>query len=517
MGDAAVEALSVDPNLYQQAGYLVRIVRVDPAEATPERPSGTPEVVQVAQETIREQLARFADWERFDARAKDEDGSKGEWIACAPPKDVASAVVKRREWRGIAPLEAITETPFLRPDFSYCASPGYDASTRVLYLDGFEALTVREEPTLEHGQKALLALLALIAEIPFAHTDQRFVFVAALLTLFCRPAIRGAVPAFGFDASVPGAGKSLCVQVISCIGAGRYSEPNTYPEDPVELEKSLGGEAMSGAPIIDFDNIEVPVESGPLLKCLTAPDKVRLRVMGTNKKVSLRWRPVVLLGGNNLEIGRQMSRRILIARIEPREENPEERQGFAIADLPAYALEHRAKLIAAVFTLIRGWVAAGRPAGAKAMGSFTAWSSIVPQIIHWASGVDVTKCRPAVGPRRDDPERSSLRSLLPFWDRLAGAEGRTAREVLEVLYPGGVRPPRTDRQTGQPLKPDEWEPARAAIEGLCPSKAGSVPTPHALGRKLGKHKGAWFGRQRIVNVEDTDGKNAGKWIIESAS
>lgn len=507
-GDAAVAVLAADPNLYQQGGHLVRVVRVDPSEATPQKPDGTPEVRRIATETLREQLSRYARWEKFDIRAD-------AWIPCAPPQDVAAAVSKRGEWRGLRPLDAVSETPIVRPDMSILETPGYDAATRVLYLPGFQAMQVRSAPTLEQSKAALAALLELVKEIPFEKEEQKFVFIAALLSLFARPAIVGAVPAFAFDASTPGSGKSLLVQVISCIFTGRPSEPNTYSADPVELEKSLGGEALSGAPIIDFDNIEDPVEGGPLLKCLTAPDKVRLRVLGTNTKLSIRWRPIVLLGGNNLEIGRQMSRRVLMARIEPKEENPEDREGFEIGDLPAHCMEHRARLIAACFTIIRGWIAAGRPASAKSMGSFPAWSRIVPQCIKWVSGFDVTRCKPAGGAKRDDPERASLRALLPFWARLAGSPGLTTREALEVLYPGGVRPPRRDRFTGETLLPDEWEPMRAAVEGLCPSKAGGVPTPHALGIKLRKFKGSWFGKQRIVNVEDTDGNKAGKWTVET--
>lgn len=515
-GDLAIAALAADPNIYQQGGQLVHVVRIDPSEATPSKPSGTPEVRRLSAETAREQLARHARWERFDARVpKKGSDEPGRWIACAPPKDVAAAILKRGQWRGIRPLDALTETPVLRPDGTILDKPGYDVATRVVYLLGFEPLPVPAAPTPEQTKAALDLLMDLISEIPFAQHEQRYVFLAALLTLFARPAIRGPAPAFGFDASVPGAGKTLCVQTISCIYVGRPSEPNTYSADPVELEKSLGGEAMSGAPIIDFDNIEDPVEAGPLLKCLTALDKVRLRVMGSNTKVSVKWVAVVLLGGNNLEIGRQMGRRTLVARIEPREENPEEREGFKIADLPTHALEHRSHLIAAVFTLIRAWISAGRPQKAKAMGSYPAWSAVVPQIIQFVAGIDVTKCRPAAGPRRDDPERAAMRALLPLWARLA-PEGHTARETLEALYPGGQRPPSVDRQTGQPNRPDGWEGMRAAIEGLCPGKVGFAPTPHALGIRLRKHKGAWFGKQRIVNVEDSDGKNAGKWIVESS-
>jgi putative DNA primase/helicase len=506
-GDQAVRALSADPDLYQQGGYLVHVVRVDPSSATPARPEGTPEIRRVEVETLREELSRYASWERR--------GSKGEYVECHPPKDVAAAVRKRGQWFGIRPLEAITEAPALRPDGSILDRPGYDAATRVLYLPSQTFPGVRERPSRDNARRALSALLEPFAEIPFEREEQRHVPIAALLTLLARPAIRGAVPAFGFNSPVAGAGKSLCVQVISAIATGRWSEPSTYPADPVELEKSLGGEALAGSPIVDFDNVEDVIESGPLLKAITARDKVRFRVLGANQKISAKWRAVVLLGGIGLCIGRQMSRRILMATITPREERPELRTGFKIPDLAGWALAERGRLLAAGLTVLRGYTVAlqdGAPRGqALSLGGFEEWSSLVSAAMVWAGGPDVALCRAAAGPGGEDPETTALRVLLGLWGPFAGQGGQTARGGLELLYPRGRK-----------VAPEEgladgWGPLRGAIEDLCPTRGPMPPTPDQLGKAFRKVRGRWIGGKRLVNREDTDGKSPAKWAVESAT
>jgi putative DNA primase/helicase len=506
-GDAAVRVLSSDPDLYQQAGHLVRVVRVDPSCATPERPDGTPEIRRVETETLREQVSRYSIWERYDQRLET-------WVQCQPPAPVAAAVRKRGQWFGVRPLEAVTESPALRPDGSILDKTGYDAPTRVLFVPSQAFPQVRDRPTVEHARKALAALEELFAQVPFERPEQRYVPIAALLTVVARPAIRGAVPAFGFNSPVAGAGKSLCVQVISSIATGRASEPNTYPDDPVELEKSLGAEALSGAPIIDFDNIEVPVESGPLLKAITAKDKVRLRVLGLSQKVSARWRAVVLLGGVGLLIGRQMDRRVIMANIVPKEERPELRTGFAIKNLDLYALDNRGRLLVAALTILRGYCLAVAEGGERVqtatLGNFEEWCRLVPAAIVWAGGLDVTGCRPAAIQGHEDPETTGLRAVLDHWNVLATSEGATIASVVELLYPNGRK-----------VSPDEgradgYGPLRTALEDLCPTKGSSPPTRHQIGQKFKKLQGRWIGKKSLKNRNDTKPGETAKWAVIEA-
>lgn len=509
-GDAGLDALCGEPNLYQQSGYLARVVRVDPSEATPQRPDGSPEIRRAETETIRELLSRHADFERFDKSEK-------QWVATHPPKDVAAAIRKRGEYPGIRPLDAIIESPTLRPDGSLLDRPGYDAATRVLLLPGVDFPKIRDEPLIEHAHKALAALCEPFKEFPWTRPEGMYVPIAAILTLAARTAIQGSIPAIVFDSSVAGAGKTLLSGTVTASYTGRWAEGNTFPDDPVEMEKSLGGEAMSGAAIVDFDNVEGLVESPPLLKVLTARDRTRLRVMGSNTKISVRWRALIILGGVNIVLGRQMSRRSIVARLEPAQERPEEREGFAL-DLPRWAPANRTRLCAAALTLLRAYVVAGRPdPGVRLLGSFEEWTALVARAIVWAGGLDVTRCRPSTSQGGDDPETEALRVVLPRWQALTRAhgverEGMTCGELLKVLYPGGRRP-------GRDEPPDGYDELRDALEALAsPKRSGgsSIPTAASLGYRLRAIKGRWIASKSFINRAPTDGNRAATWAVVDA-
>jgi putative DNA primase/helicase len=500
--DRGIAALAREPNLYQQAGHLVRVVRVDPSCATPQHPEGTPDVRRAETDTLRELLGRHAAFVRWSKTRESYD-------PCHPPRDVAATILRRGEYHGIRPLDGVIEAPALRPDGSLLWQSGYDPATRLLFLPDRTWPRVRDEPQREHAVKALAALAALFEQIPFVRPADLYVPIAAILTLFARSAIRGAVPAFAFDSSVAGSGKSLIANVVGAIVTGRFSEPSTYPADDVELEKNLGAEALAGSTIVDFDNVEGLVEGGPLLKVLTARDKVRLRVLGLSQKVSSRWRAVVLLGGNNLAIGRQMSRRTILARIEPREERPEERTGFNIPNLPHHCLEQRERLGVAALTILRGFVCAGSPSeGVKPLGSYEEWAALVPPAIVWAGGLDVTTCRPSAGPGGDDPETRALRVLLPRLGTLLGPEGSSAGALLKLLYPDGRRP----RSDGPPDGHDE---VRDALEELCPTRGGFPPAAHPLGVKFRALQGRWIGGKRLVNRIVPNAWQGARWTVES--
>lgn len=504
-GDRAIAALAAEPNLYQQAGHLVRIVMVDPSCATPAKPDGTPEIRPVETETIRELCAKHIDYRRLNKR-------DNELQPCHPPKDVAAAIKRRGEWHGVRPLESVLEAPCLRPDGSVLATPGYDPSLRALLLSDAGFPKVREEPEVSHARKALAALVEPFEQFPWARPEDLYVPVAAILTLYARQAIRGATPAIVFDSSVAGSGKTLASGTVHAAYTGRWSSSNTYPEDVIELEKSLAGEAMSGAPVVDWDNVEGFVEPPPLLKVLTARDKVRLRVMGSNTKISLPWRALVMLNGVNLVIGRQMSRRCLVARLEPKDERPEERQGFKL-NLPLWTPENRTRLGVAALTVLRAYHVAGKPTcDVPTVGSFEEWG-IVPRAIVFAGGLDVTRCRPGIGPAADDPETTALRVILPGWARLGGVDGMGTADAIRLLYPMGRRP-------GTDHPPDGFEDLRDALEALCGGRRpGGIgpPSAESLRYKLRSLKGRWLGGKRLVSRDDSGGVRPVRWAVEVAS
>lgn len=516
--NAGVRSLGNDPGLYHRDGYLAHVVRLGPDEATPEKPRGTPEIRRLTAAALAARMSAVARWVKLDRRNEPPTERPA-----FPPAAVARAIADFGQWPQLRRLEGVVEMPVLRPNGTVIEERGWDRATGLLYDPSEEYPAVPKKPSRDDARKALTDLREPFIDFPYAREEQRDVPVAAILTLLARPAILGSVPAFLFDASDRGAGKSLQVQVISRIATGRWSRPRTFPakegrvnED--ELSKILGAIAIAGRPLVDFDNVRCTVDGAPLLAALTTIEEQEFRVLGESRDALMVWRAVVCIGGNNLAIGDEMSRRCLLARAEPPEERhelradlPREKGGYLHPRLRSWVAKERPRLAVAGLVLLRAWYAAGCPRQEVATkASFEEWSDIIPHALMWAGAADVTLCRPDTSDADEDPLKGALRTVLASWPRLQGADGVTASQVVRTLYPGGKRPQPSDGP------PDGFEDLRDAIETLTEHRVpGRAPGASALGYKLKAFKGTKLAGKCLVTAGVSGG--SARWKIGSGS
>ena len=490
---AAVVALAADPELYERKNTLVHVVGA-PAEA---ENAGTPVVRTMSLSTLWERCSRFARWERWDARTS-------QFVPDDPPSAVLGAVLSRGDYPGMRKLTGIIECPSLRPDGTLIFGRGYDAATGFLCLPSEDFRPPVAEPTQADAAAALGELTEIFEQMPHRSPEDKMVPVAAILTLLARPAIVGCCPAFVFDASTRASGKTLSADVVSLVATGRVPPPMSFPDQEEELAKVIGAVAMAAPAVLKWDNLTGRFGGGSLDAVLTAHDTTSFRVLGRTEFVELPWRVIQFVTGNNVELKGDTSRRCLVSRIEPTVERPEERTGFAHPDLRAWVRAERVRLVRAGLTVLRAWVAAGRPNGGCATwgGGFEHWSQTIPAAIVFAGGADPLACRPAVT-GEEEPEKAALRVILSGLRRLdpTGA-GMTAKAILAALYP-------EDRHEGPP---DGWDDTREAIEELVPTRPGTRPSSKTFGEKL-KH----YGHGRIVDgaklVAETAHAGTKRWKV----
>jgi hypothetical protein len=503
--DLSVEALKYDRGIYQRDGRLVRVFGADPpkpdADAKPTTPviaSGTPQVRELPIHTLRERMTRVARFQKWDGRKK-------RYVASLPIEPVIQGVAARALWPTVRELVGVIESPSMRPDGTVLETPGYDAATKYLFAPRAAFTPVKAEPAQVDAARALTELADVFCDFPFENEAARMVPIAAILTLVARPAILGAVPAFVFDAPTPGTGKSLCADAVCTIATGRHAPRATFPLDPAELEKVLAAYALQSAAVIGFDNMETGFGGAPLDKLLTAQDTVDFRVLGKTESVTARVRAVVLASGNNIVVLRDCVRRVLIARMCSSFERPEERNGFKHYPLLPFVLEHRARLVAAALTILRAFVVAGRPKQLEPLGSFEAWSELVPAAILHAGGPSVLGARPSAD-AGDSGETGAMRALVTNWKRLdesSGARGLSIRDALLVLYP-------PKRESGPP---DGFDELREALEFFAPPpKPGLPPDQKRLGNQIRRFKGRNVGGARLLCAADRTGVQ--RWRVE---
>lgn len=524
----SIAALASGPcELYQRAAELVTVIRAEAGEGGRlQRAPATPHVRPLTAGTLRPFMTASAYYERYDAR-------QDEWLHARPDKETVSAVLEQGQWSGIRRLEGILEAPAMRPDGSLLQEPGYDAATGYVLVPSAAFPEVREHPTRDDARVALAVLLEPLQDFPHvgeppagdrACGPARSAWLAALLTLLARPAIHGSIPAWIFDASTRGSGKSLQSDILAIVATGRSASRMNFPREEEELEKVLGGYALGGDPLIVFDNLVSAFGGGPLDRCLTAVDTVQLRVLGRSAVPTLPWRAVVFASGNNVELKGDTSRRSLVVRLEPRDEHPEARQDFRVpggADgLRRWCAERRPALVRAALTILRAWHLAGRPLdGVRPWGSFEGWSSLVPPALVWAGAADPLDARPAAT-GLEEADKGALAAILTYWPLLEAkvegvpgsspsGKGVKIRAAVDALYCDAAARRRGD------APPDGLDDLRDAIEALAPPKPGQTPEAGKVGNAFRKLRDRWVGDRQLVAGGTDGGRVAASWTVRT--
>jgi hypothetical protein len=132
-----------------------------------------------------------------------------------------------------------------------------------------------------------------------------------------------------------------------------------------------------------LDNAVGRTDSPALASVLTA-ERWTDRQLGRSEMLSLANHAVWLLTGNNPGLSMELARRSVRIRIAPAVDRPWQRQGFRHPDLLAWATENRPALVRAAITLVRAWLAAGRPAHGRKLGSFEGWSEVLGGVLEVA-------------------------------------------------------------------------------------------------------------------------------------
>lgn len=359
---------------------------------------------------------------------RDDDGSvtsTREIPEDAPPY-IANAIIAKNGGRNFRKLTAVTTAPTLRPDGSVLDEPGHDAKTGLMYVTA-EAypLSVPSAPTVEQALDALAKLWHPVRLFPFADEVAVGVTLAAMLSACLRPALP-TCPAFGFDAPAAGTGKTLLAKCIAALATGGDVAvlPPTNQED--ECRKRLFAGLRGGFKVLLWDNVRDPLGNSVIDSFLTSA-LFADRVLGVSENVELPNRSLFLVSGNNLVLTGDTHRRILLARLDAQIETPFKRE-FEFDPLTEVC-NNRQVLVVAALTIVRAYIAAGRPKVASGrIASFELWDDLVRQPLCWLkermieSSRDLKDFPMFVDPTEsidraasENPETAKLAALVNAW------------------------------------------------------------------------------------------------------
>ena len=415
------------------------------------RDANTIITIEVEQCFLEETLTKDGDWCKLDQRAN-------EYRSLDCPPKVAQTLIARKEW-SLPYLNGIIRSPTMRADGSILESPGYDdASGLYFYSDGEIFPSISENPTKHEALQALEKFNWLLKGFPFDGEASLSVAISAILTALIRRSIPTA-PLHGFTAPKMGSGKSLLTEVVSLISTGKGMTAISYANDEAEEKKRLLAVLMEGDPIVCYDNIEHPFGSPTLCAVLTSHE-YKDRILGASKNAAVPTNAMFLATGNNLTFIGDITTRVLLCKINPDVERPEERE-FDV-DLRKYIQENRGDLVKAGLTILRAYHCARYPKqDIKPFGRFDEWSDKVRSTIVWLGLPD--PCDSRIDIESADPVREKLVRLLRNWHLEFPTElPITAKQVIK----------RAMEQDKEELRDVLLEIADRNGKGICPVQLG---------------------------------------------
>jgi hypothetical protein len=383
---------------------------------------------------------------RYDVgRYRERKGSDGEvtktWDPTLFPMGAAIHAYENA-LQGAAPnlrsLHGVTHTPVLRKDGSVFDAPGYDASTRLLYLPDplLRIPSVPDSPTEVEIKSATDLILLPFSEFPFVEENHRANIIGALFTPIMRAMLPGPYPMVIIDAPSPGSGKGFLSNILRHVHGGVVR--SEFPVDKAEFNKTITAVLVdTTAPIVVFDNVRGVVRSAGLEALLTTA-MWSDRYLGASRIVNVPNDRLWVLTGNNATIGGDLARRCLWVTIDPGMPDPQTRE-FTL-DLMPWILEHRGEILAALLTVARGWVLAGAPtADPGRSDDFAAWVGSMRGMLSWA-GVPGSFGAQDASVRTESDEDSEWGDFLSSLYGTFGTRKFTVKEVIDKFHSNELDP-----------------------------------------------------------------------------
>lgn len=466
--------------IYARGETLARAVPapLDAGTGAIKRPAGGLILTGVTVAALQDDLERVAEFRRYIGTS---NGPRPVPADC--PARACRALMERvGRWR-FPQLRGIASAPFIRADGSVAATPGYDEASGLLLALPPDWPPPLQDPTRADALAALAKLRHLIGTFAFVTPEDESVALSAMLTPLVRPGIEAA-PMHGFSAPVRGSGKSMLADLVAILATGREAAAITWGPDAEENTKALTAALLAGDAVAVLDNVEVPLRGELLCSALTQ-SALRLRPLGRSELVTVPSVASLLATGNALTPAGDMTRRVLVAEMDPQCERPELREFHN--DPKADALAARAELVNAGLTIITAGMRASfrRP---PPLGSFTEWSRRARDALVWLGMPD-----PVTVMERTfdgDPEREAAIAVLAAWREVFGTGSATAAEAAHAAKNGG--------------------PLADALESVA-SRGGTV-SAKALGRWLRRHIGRVLDGLKVQKAGG-DEKRGARWRV----
>jgi hypothetical protein len=406
--------------------------------------------------------------------------------------DPTMRLVRRvRQNLDLPPLKAVSEVPFLRPDGTVVRTPGYDEETHILYRPNpdIDVPVVPTAPTESEVERAVEIITEPFQDFPFVDEASRANLLATVFTPIVKPLLdRANVPIAIFDATKQGTGKTLLADSVSLATIGRIPASMNAPSSNEEWRKQITAQLRRGESIIVIDNVKGRLSSSALERASTT-HVWGDRLLGHSKQLKLPSDALWIATGNNLRPSGEMTRRCILVRMDAEMVHPWQRTDFEHPNLREWVRSRRGRLVAAILTIVRSWIDAGRPsAEVQTLGSFEKWATVVGGVLQHLgiSGFLGNLDELYETSSQEEHEWSQLLEALYEWTTENGKlHSFTARELSDDL--------RRHADGRIAAESDELETIRDHLpEDLRERLRYGEPIARSLGKAIGYREGRRF-------------------------
>jgi hypothetical protein len=357
-----------------------------------------------------------------------------------PPERLSRMLAARGAWRHFRTLTGLIEAPCLRPDGSILDAAGHDAASGLVLLPRGTFPQIPERPTKDDARRALERLCVPLGDFPFLEPCDLSAALAAILTNVGRYSIAGPAPMFFFRSPIRGSGKTLLQKIVGVIGSGRMPAMRFNIRDPGEVRKQLAALAWAGVRYVAIDNVATGESFGnEVWAAALSTGRIEDRVLGKSETRSASLLGITFTGsGNNTTFRCDLGRRVVPVDIDPKCEQPEGRQDYAISPLDQWVVRNWRSLLVDALTVLRAHAVAGWPKhGGAPRGSFEVWDERVRGALIWAGMTD-----PAIGCVRihdeSDDDVMALDAVIREWNTVWGTEPVTLADVVATAHGHGA-------------------------------------------------------------------------------
>ena len=175
-----------------------------------------------------------------------------------------------------------------------------------------------------------------------------------------RNLIDGPTPLHLFEKPKEGTGATLLAELLIQIATGRAAGTMTEGKDEEEWRRRITAALKDHPAAVLIDNATLRLKSAHLAAAITSPLWTD-RLIGSSEMLRLPVRCAWVATGNNPSVSDEIRRRAIRIRMDAKCVEPSQRTGFRHKDLPGWVKQNRSKLVWAVLTIVRAWLAAVTP------------------------------------------------------------------------------------------------------------------------------------------------------------